>query len=43
MQAPLGVAKHVDQVQIVRDKRLERAVGRQCRANGRDPHKHLAG
>ena len=26
---PLGVAKHVDQVQISRDKRLERAVGRQ--------------
>ena len=26
---PLGVAKHVDQVQIGRDKRFERAVGRQ--------------
>ena len=26
---PLGVAKHIDQIQIGRDKRLERAVGRQ--------------
>ena len=26
---PLAVAQHVDQVQIGRDKRLERAVGRQ--------------
>ena len=26
---PLGVAKHVDQVQIGRDERLDRAVGRQ--------------
>ena len=36
---PLGVAKHVDQVQIGRDKRLDRAVGRQGfnRASGRDP------
>ena len=26
---PLGVAKHVDQIQVGRDKRLKRAVGRQ--------------
>ena len=33
---PLGVAKHVDQIQVGRNKRLKRAVGRQG-LNGATP------